>query len=829
MQRVFWVIIVTCIFGGIVRAQVQEPNPPFDPARVTIDNEPPWFLNDKSILNPYSDPGYNPKQAGGLLSPLIFTHQTIVHGGFIWKKGATNPKILLWFRHPEVRGNDVSDPAILDLLMNWNAGSDPSSLPLGVTTPPKFTVPSGPSAGTTVYGALNDPNRNFLGAVRKSYAWGIYGGFSISGHGQNSARRIEPDRGVENARIWDISHPDAFKNAAKYDITRLIDPDSLLNEAAFKDAGYSAGLRANIYCSGHTTLADGRLVVAGGNDMNSSNGLYKINIFDPETETWAPRAEGCHRKAWADAPADDPYFEARFAPLYEAFFNDPLTSANKAALYFLPGECNPVTGGATRTETMENGFPFVRYEGPTATQPHDKSDMRYARWYPTALHLPNDTVLIVAGQDKNESVGTQQYADPITGKLAVDSRSGLPKNVGTNRVDAAFSDSLIFQTVPELYDPKTDRTVAMENSRLLMPNYPHWFPVQTGPGADDWMVVGLPGRLLSEVGGDQSFNGPYGGQTWLFDVQGALADPGRAIPGEKHLTLVASAFADHQNYGMTAELVELGTQGETLSHKVIAFGGKSAAVSGADTKIVEMIDFAKPQAEWKWERQADLYQTVSATKVVPLPDFTVLIAGGQSGAGRLEDRASLHFQLYNPADGITTKLNVKTTVPKGSHGNLYLLPDATAMFTGDDHINSVQAGDRVAPFGDTDLGVDTAQIFEPAYLFKDDGTKADRPRITDAPEEITYGKNFHMRVRLVPKQGNIKSVTLYRSGNPTHSMGANTRLIKLAFSGEKDEEKDELKVIAPTLPVQALPGDYTLFVIDDAGVPSVAKHVRVKR
>jgi len=27
--------------------------------------------------------------------------------------------------------------------------------------------------------------------------------------------------------------------------------------------------------------------------------------------------------------------------------------------------------------------------------------------------------------------------------------------------------------------------------------------------------------------------------------------------------------------------------------------------------------------------------------------------------------------------------------------------------------------------------------------------------------------------------------------------------------------------------VQAVPGDYTLFVVDDRGVPSVAKHVRI--
>jgi hypothetical protein len=34
-------------------------------------------------------------------------------------------------------------------------------------------------------------------------------------------------------------------------------------------------------------------------------------------------------------------------------------------------------------------------------------------------------------------------------------------------------------------------------------------------------------------------------------------------------------------------------------------------------------------------------------------------------------------------------------------------------------------------------------------------------------------------------------------------------------------------VVAPRLPVQAIAGDYTLYVVDAKGVPSVAKHVRV--
>lgn len=648
----------------------------------------------------------------------------------------------------------------------------------------------------------------------------MYGGFSIVGHGRSVARRILYDRGVENAQLWNFQHPDGFKNSGKYDVARLTDDDALLNKNAFTDAGYSRGLRGNLYCYGGTMLADGRLVAAGGNDMNSNNGLYRVNIFDPETETWKPRPVGCHRAAWAAAPPTDPYFKWLFGPLYEAFFNDPTNAAKKDALYFQPG-CNPITGGATETITVENGYPFKRYVGPTATQPADPSDMKYARWYPAVLQLPNDTVLIMAGMDKNESVGTHQPVNPATGKLNVDPVSGYPRSLGTDTVDTAFGDSLIFQTVPELYNPKTDRTTAMESTaRLLMPNYPHLFPVQTGPGKDDWKVVMFPGVLLSSVGGNQSYPGPYGGGTWLFDVQAAMADPNRSNPGAEHVTFIDHAAADHQNYGMAAEILELGVDGTTLSHKVIAFGGKAADSDGiVDT--VEMIDFAKLQP-WKWERQQPLYQPASATKVVPLPDGTVLIGGGNAPGATLEQRSSLHFQLFNPADGTTKKLPVKTTVPKSSHGNLYLLPDATAMLTGDDINNSVPVGDRVAPFGDGDLGVDTAQILKPAYLFNDDGTEAARPLITRAPVEIHYGDDFNVGVDLAEGK-RIQMVTLYKSGSSTHSNGANIRVIKLAFKGQGKE----LRVVAPRLPVQAIPGDYTLYVVDAKGVPSVAKHVRI--
>jgi len=72
-----------------------------------------------------------------------------------------------------------------------------------------------------------------------------------------------------------------------------------MNRAAFAENGYSKGVFYNMYCNARVTLSDGRVYVFGGHDMQSDNGLYKVNIFDPETETWVKRSEACNPRELA--------------------------------------------------------------------------------------------------------------------------------------------------------------------------------------------------------------------------------------------------------------------------------------------------------------------------------------------------------------------------------------------------------------------------------------------------------------------------------------------------------------------------------------------------
>ena len=40
----------------------------------------------------------------------------------------------------------------------------------------------------------------------------------------------------------------------------------------------------------------------------------------------------------------------------------------------------------------------------------------------------------------------------------------------------------------------------------------------------------------------------------------------------------------------------------------------------------------------------------------------------------------------------------------------------------------------------------TALRFEPPYMFNPDGTRAQRPTLSDVPEEITYGQTYSINV-----------------------------------------------------------------------------------
>ena len=735
----------------------------------------------------FPDPNANcPHKTCGEVSPLIPMQSTeAVHMGLVWRRNFETPKILFHSRFSEYTPNDVADPAIIDLAIARGA----------------FTTP-----GLQFNSSLRDVLHGFdpflgLGTNRSaddSFQRLTYGGYLLrQGLSQAVPTRIVANRPMERQLLFDIAHPDAFKNNGKFHTALLDEQDFALNRAAFAENGYSKGVFYNMYCNARTTLADGRVYVFGGHDMQSDNGLYKVNIFDPETETWVPRRQPCTRANWAADP-----------------FGVKLFASNPNAQFY-PG-CDP--------------------RNQQSTQPSEPSDQKYARWYPSAVALPNGTILVVGGFDQDNSV-------PPDPNRVQKGRQNIAQT------DTAFTASRVNQVVPEVYDPKTDRNIALENARMAFPLYPQLEVVETGPRKDDWVVCTFDGEKdygTEAIPGGAKFGIGGGtprfrkGTTWCLDVQGALSDPNRDVPAKNHWTLVDTASEVRPYCCPTASQIEIDDAGHTVSHKWFMISGNDAA--GNQTGTVEVIDFADTNPHWQFV--GNILQPLATTKAVLLPDGQVLIGQGVNRSpncnvdGRpctYEEKEGLHFQMFDPLTGSITKLAM-TTVSRGLHGTATLLPDGSVLFAGEDRENLVRADDPsfplmtsyagLLPFGDPDQGVPVGQLFFPPYLFNQDGSRATRPVITNAPEDISFGGHFDITVVGNPDQ--ISSVVMLRSDHNTHSLTTGDRYVKLSFRQKGAAHKGEIRIRTPKLPAQAVPGIYMLFVIDQRGVPSVAKRLYLK-
>jgi hypothetical protein len=292
----------------------------------------------------------------------------------------------------------------------------------------------------------------------------------------------------------------------------------------------------------------------------------------------------------------------------------------------------------------------------------------------------------------------------------------------------------------------------------------------------------------------------YIGNTYLLDVQAALADPNINVPAENHWTYVDKALNAHEGAG-SAIKVKIFADG-TWSQEVFSFGGGNG--SGApDVKTVEKINFSDPAPAW--QQLSELILPATQNNVVILPDGKLLVVGGR-GAGV----NTLHYQMFDPADGSRTDL-IESPVPRHDHSTALLHPNGGVWVMGGNRV-------QLIPGGNENLAVPVTEFYQPPYFFK-----GPRPVIEKAPHKIKYGKTFELKVSNGAAE--IGSVVLLRTGPITHNWTWGNRYVQIPFEASKGGRLD---VMAPPLPGLAIAGDYLLFVVNKDGVPSEGKHIRLK-
>jgi len=234
--------------------------------------------------------------------------------------------------------------------------------------------------------------------------------------------------------------------------------------------------------------------------------------------------------------------------------------------------------------------------------------------------------------------------------------------------------------------------------------------------------------------------------------------------------------------------------------KVIIFGGGNP--STATTEVIDMSaaspawNYGPPMAAPRIEMNATL-----------LPNGKILTLGG-SQVDEDTGSASLVADLFDTSTSpVTVGPAGSNAFPRLYHSVSLLLPDATVWVAG----GNPQRGNYEQH----------VEIYSPPYLFKSDGTLATRPTITSVtPGVIGYGSTFQVQT---PDSASISSVVLMKNGSTTHAFDMDQRMVGLSFS----VSGGALTVTGPPNGNIAPPGYYMLFILNNAGVPSVAKFVQV--
>jgi hypothetical protein len=245
------------------------------------------------------------------------------------------------------------------------------------------------------------------------------------------------------------------------------------------------------------------------------------------------------------------------------------------------------------------------------------------------------------------------------------------------------------------------------------------------------------------------------------------------------------------------------------SHAVYDVGKTLVAGGGPSSNDARVIDTngatpqVSPTAQMAFGRRQH--------NLTLLADGSVLATGGNStGAGLVDMNGGVYnAERWNPATGQWTTLAAQA-VTRQYHSTALLLPDGRVLSSGGGICGTCDQVRYLAK---------NAEIFTPPYLFKNgSGQLAKRPTITGAPGTVSHGASFQITT---PNAASIAKVGLVRLGSQTHSVEMEQRYLPLGFTAGNGT----LTASVPANVHTAVPGVYMLFIVDSAGVPSVAKMV----
>ena len=363
-------------------------------------------------------------------------------------------------------------------------------------------------------------------------------------------------------------------------------------------------------------------------------------------------------------------------------------------------------------------------------------DMTVGRWYPTATLLPDGRSFVIAGDN-----------------IVQDRPGATPP----------FSDASV-NSLPEVYDPKTNSWTDLPGARLTTPLYPFMFVLSDGrlldAGPDTTTRVLTPGSWTWSTIGTSPFDG----------MSAVMYRPDKIMK--------SGSWADPDWNG----------------------GAHPIYQSTNRTAVLDMT-----QGSPSWRETAPMHLGRAYHNLTLLPDGTVFASGGSSQSDGVDiTKSVLPAEIWNPDTETWTEVAALQN-GRQYHSTALLLPDGRVLMAGGGQLPGSSAVNQT-----------NAEIYSPPYLFK--GT---RPVISSAPTTpVQVGSTFTIST---PNAAEISKVSLVRTPAVTHGFDQNQRFTWLNFTAGANQ----LTVTAPANTAQAPPGDYMVFVLDGNNVPSVARIIRL--
>ncbi|HEX8002142.1 MAG TPA: galactose oxidase-like domain-containing protein [Mycobacteriales bacterium] len=450
--------------------------------------------------------------------------------------------------------------------------------------------------------------------------------------------------------------------------------------------------------------------------------------------------------------------------------------------YYLEPGVSGVPYGLSELE----GLKATRLFDPvTDTWRNARGRMRYGRWYPSLVTLPNGDVLVASGVTK---LIKPVYPD-------------RPEDSGTNVKQL------------ETYHPASETwSVTRASAHRSLPLFPrlHLLP---------------NGKVYYDAAG-QTFNPD--GQSYdeaLWNMA-AVYDPASQTWSDLGLPKFGPALQGFRGSAFSQQLTLKPpyTRAQFLSAGGV-YGVTPGTYLGTSTSTLNTVDVANGLTEWSSEATGEMANGRWYSTGVTLPTGEVLAFSGADrdevvgpGSGAPVTQA----ELFDPA---TKKWRPLASARKGRtyHNSAILLQDGRVLVGGHAPINTGYAvpfneGREVAGLSDA-FRDPSFEVFTPPNLFY-----GQRPVITDYDLSQRYGRTTTIQLH---DARDVASVVIVRNPSLTHLINADQKVVELPIVRR---DGNTVTVATPPSANVAVPGPYWLFVNKRTAkglTPSVGRQVFV--